>query len=53
MYPRGPAKHSRSHRQEKETELPIELLNLPCPYDAREPFIPGRTLKAFHGKHRP
>jgi Fe-Mn family superoxide dismutase len=31
--------------------MPIELPNLPYPYDALEPFISAATLKTHHGKH--
>jgi Fe-Mn family superoxide dismutase len=31
--------------------MPIELPNLPYPYDALEPYISGATLTTHHGKH--
>lgn len=31
--------------------MPIELPQLPYPYDALEPYISARTLQTHHGKH--
>jgi Fe-Mn family superoxide dismutase len=34
-----------------ETQMPVQLPDLPFPYDALEPHISTSTLKTHHGKH--